>query len=52
VVLTKPQSYMEFLNLWKDAALIMTDSGGLQEETTKDRGSNATSASVPGSDRP
>ncbi len=25
---------MEFLNLWKDAALIMTDSGGLQEETT------------------
>ncbi|HNC81357.1 MAG TPA: UDP-N-acetylglucosamine 2-epimerase (non-hydrolyzing), partial [Rhodocyclaceae bacterium] len=34
VVLTKPQSYMEFLNLWKDAALIMTDSGGLQEETT------------------
>jgi UDP-N-acetylglucosamine 2-epimerase (non-hydrolysing) len=34
VVLTKPQSYMEFLNLWKDAALILTDSGGLQEETT------------------
>lgn len=32
--LTKPLSYMEFLNLWKDAALIMTDSGGLQEETT------------------
>jgi UDP-N-acetylglucosamine 2-epimerase len=25
---------MEFLNLWKDAALILTDSGGLQEETT------------------
>jgi UDP-N-acetylglucosamine 2-epimerase (non-hydrolysing) len=34
VMLTKPQSYMEFLNLWKDAALILTDSGGLQEETT------------------
>ena len=34
VLLTKPLSYMEFLNLWKDAALIMTDSGGLQEETT------------------
>jgi len=34
VVLTKPQSYMEFLNLWKDASLILTDSGGLQEETT------------------
>ena len=25
---------MAFLNLWKDAALILTDSGGLQEETT------------------
>lgn len=25
---------MDFLNLWKDAALILTDSGGLQEETT------------------
>jgi N-acetylglucosaminyldiphosphoundecaprenol N-acetyl-beta-D-mannosaminyltransferase len=34
VVLTKPQSYMEFLNLWKDASLMLTDSGGLQEETT------------------
>ena len=34
VVITKPLSYMEFLNLWKDAALILTDSGGLQEETT------------------
>lgn len=34
VVLTKPLSYMDFLNLWKDAALILTDSGGLQEETT------------------
>ena len=27
-------SYMEFLNLWKDAVLVLTDSGGLQEETT------------------
>ena len=26
--------YMDFLNLWKDAALVLTDSGGLQEETT------------------
>lgn len=26
--------YMEFLNLWKDAAVVLTDSGGLQEETT------------------
>ncbi len=34
ITLTKPLSYMEFLNLWKDAALVMTDSGGLQEETT------------------
>ncbi len=25
---------MDFLNLWKDAAVVMTDSGGLQEETT------------------
>lgn len=34
IVLTDPLSYMDFLNLWKDAALVMTDSGGLQEETT------------------
>src|SRR5690606_1473816 len=34
VILTKPLSYMEFLNLWQDASLILTDSGGLQEETT------------------
>lgn len=34
IVLTTPLSYMDFLNLWKDAALVMTDSGGLQEETT------------------
>ena len=25
---------MSFLNLWKDATLVLTDSGGLQEETT------------------
>ena len=25
---------MEFLNLWKDARVVLTDSGGLQEETT------------------
>ncbi|MFG6416573.1 non-hydrolyzing UDP-N-acetylglucosamine 2-epimerase [Roseateles sp. DC23W] len=29
-----PQSYMSFLHLWKDAAVVLTDSGGLQEETT------------------
>ncbi len=34
VTLTKPLSYMDFLNLWKDARLVLTDSGGLQEETT------------------
>ncbi len=32
--LLPPLSYMEFLNLWKDAAVVLTDSGGLQEETT------------------
>ncbi|MGH8852687.1 MAG: non-hydrolyzing UDP-N-acetylglucosamine 2-epimerase [Telluria sp.] len=34
VVLAGPQAYMAFLNLWKDAAVVLTDSGGLQEETT------------------
>jgi len=34
VVLTGPLSYMDFLNLWKDAKFVLTDSGGLQEETT------------------
>jgi UDP-N-acetylglucosamine 2-epimerase (non-hydrolysing) len=34
ITLTDPLSYMDFLNLWKDALLVMTDSGGLQEETT------------------
>lgn len=34
VIMTDPLSYMEFLNLWKDAALVLTDSGGIQEETT------------------
>lgn len=29
-----PLSYLEFLALWKDAILVLTDSGGLQEETT------------------
>jgi UDP-N-acetylglucosamine 2-epimerase (non-hydrolysing) len=29
-----PLAYMDFLNVWKDAALVLTDSGGLQEETT------------------
>ncbi len=34
VTLMGPQAYMSFLHLWKDAALVLTDSGGLQEETT------------------
>ncbi len=31
---TEPLGYHAFLDLWKDAALALTDSGGLQEETT------------------
>jgi UDP-N-acetylglucosamine 2-epimerase (non-hydrolysing) len=34
VELIGPQAYMSFLHLWKDAVLVLTDSGGLQEETT------------------
>lgn len=34
VTLIGPQSYMSFLHLWKDAVMVLTDSGGLQEETT------------------
>ncbi|MGS0757080.1 non-hydrolyzing UDP-N-acetylglucosamine 2-epimerase, partial [Roseateles sp. GG27B] len=34
VELMGPQAYMSFLHLWKDAAVVLTDSGGLQEETT------------------
>ncbi|MCB1902100.1 non-hydrolyzing UDP-N-acetylglucosamine 2-epimerase [Cognatazoarcus halotolerans] len=34
VTLVGPRAYMEFLNLWKDAVMVLTDSGGLQEETT------------------
>lgn len=34
ITLLDPMGYMDFLNLWKDAKVVMTDSGGLQEETT------------------
>ena len=34
VTLMGPLGYMAFLRLWKDAAVVLTDSGGLQEETT------------------
>ena len=32
--LIEPLGYKDFLNLWKNAELVLTDSGGLQEETT------------------
>jgi UDP-N-acetylglucosamine 2-epimerase (non-hydrolysing) len=32
--LIDPQGYIEFLRLMKDAAMVLTDSGGIQEETT------------------
>jgi UDP-N-acetylglucosamine 2-epimerase (non-hydrolysing) len=34
VVLLPPLGFQESLFLWKDAAVVLTDSGGLQEETT------------------
>lgn len=34
IELLPPLGFKESLYLWKDAALVMTDSGGLQEETT------------------
>ncbi|MGL4629813.1 MAG: non-hydrolyzing UDP-N-acetylglucosamine 2-epimerase [Leadbetterella sp.] len=34
LILTEPQGYLEFLNLMDNAKVIITDSGGIQEETT------------------
>ncbi len=34
ITLVGPQAYMPFLDLWKNATVVLTDSGGLQEETT------------------
>jgi UDP-N-acetylglucosamine 2-epimerase (non-hydrolysing) len=34
IYLVDPLDYNDFLFLWKDACLMLTDSGGLQEETT------------------
>lgn len=34
LVLTEPLGYLEFLNLMEHAAVVVTDSGGIQEETT------------------
>ena len=34
IIFVPPLSYLEFLNLWKGSQMVLTDSGGLQEETT------------------
>ena len=34
IALLRPQGYLEMLGLIKDARLVLTDSGGIQEETT------------------
>lgn len=34
IIQVPPLPYMEFLNLWKDSVVILTDSGGVQEEST------------------
>lgn len=34
VILLPPQGYLEMVGLMKDAAFVLTDSGGIQEETT------------------
>jgi UDP-N-acetylglucosamine 2-epimerase (non-hydrolysing) len=34
VVLSEPQGYLDFLQLVKNADMVITDSGGIQEETT------------------
>jgi len=34
VVLTEPLGYLEFLSLMEEALMVITDSGGIQEETT------------------
>lgn len=34
LVVCEPQAYLDFLSLMKSAAVVLTDSGGIQEETT------------------
>ena len=34
VILTEPLGYLDFLQLYSNSRLVLTDSGGIQEETT------------------
>jgi UDP-N-acetylglucosamine 2-epimerase (non-hydrolysing) len=34
IILTEPLGYLDFLNLFRQARFVLTDSGGIQEETT------------------
>jgi UDP-N-acetylglucosamine 2-epimerase (non-hydrolysing) len=34
IIVLPPQGYLETLGLMRDATLVITDSGGIQEETT------------------
>jgi UDP-N-acetylglucosamine 2-epimerase (non-hydrolysing) len=34
LVITEPLGYLEFLNLYSNSKMVLTDSGGIQEETT------------------
>ncbi len=34
IILSQPLGYMDFLNLWSKSKFVITDSGGIQEETT------------------
>jgi len=34
IILSEPLGYLDFLTLMKDAKIVLTDSGGIQEETT------------------
>lgn len=45
--LLDPQPYMAFLHLWKDAAVVLTDSGGRQEKTIAPRVPCVTRARIP-----
>jgi UDP-N-acetylglucosamine 2-epimerase (non-hydrolysing) len=34
IILTEPVGYLDFISLMKNAEVVVTDSGGIQEETT------------------